>query len=49
MGMLPLTYLCWTGYSLTIVAKIFILIWLEIPARMVQDNNDYCEPIIKVN
>jgi len=36
MGMLPLIYLCWIVYALVLVAKIVILVLIEIPEKLVQ-------------
>lgn len=36
MGMLPLIYLCWLMYSVTLVVKLYILYFLDVPHQMVQ-------------
>lgn len=36
MGMLPLIYVCWIGYSLALVVKIYLVIVFEIPEQMIK-------------
>jgi hypothetical protein len=36
MGMLPLIYLCWIMYAITLVVKLYIMYFLDIPQQMVQ-------------
>ena len=38
MGMLPLIYLCWILYAVTLVVKLYIMYFLDIPQQMVQSN-----------